>query len=114
MSRTRSSSSSCSSSSGARGGRGGGAKIWGSRGSGCYKPVLRLLAFILVDSAYEQHAKKADDGFRSAKDQALKQLQVTGGKQLLKRQLQSLKSSLQNLGQKESFSEGRSQAAGAP
>ncbi|KAG1677221.1 hypothetical protein FOA52_013419 [Chlamydomonas sp. UWO 241] len=56
-------------------------------------------------SECEKHSRGAEDRAGAARDQATKQTQAHAGRTLLKRQLQSLKSSMQNLGQKASFSE---------
>ena len=60
-----------------------------------------------LNNKFDQHCRSIDGRVNDAKTQVLKQIPGNmGGKQVLKRQLQSLKSSLLNLGQKEFFSEG--------
>ena len=60
-----------------------------------------------IGSAFDQHCQSIENRASDAKAQVLKQLNgAGGGRQVLKRQLQGLKSSLLNLGQKEFFSEG--------
>ena len=61
----------------------------------------------VLNSKFDQHCRSIDGRVNDAKALVLKQIPGNmAGKQVLKRQLQSLKSSLLNLGQKEFFSEG--------
>jgi hypothetical protein len=50
--------------------------------------------------------KSTDQHVAGVGAKAQQQTQATGGKQILKRQLQSLKATLLSLGQKEAFTEG--------
>jgi hypothetical protein len=54
----------------------------------------------------EALSSAVDARVSSVNDAAQRQHQVTGGKQTIKRQMQSLKSTILNLGQKEAFAEG--------
>lgn len=69
--------------------------------------VTKLKAPLIVCSAINNLVNSVDERLSGLQSSASQKIQVTGGRQALKKQIQSLKTSLLNQGQREAFTEGR-------